>query len=53
MGGICNSCKYFKANVHLGEDKPHHCGFQNVALNETESRQNCDECVPKTKGCYH
>jgi hypothetical protein len=48
MGGICNTCKYFRAEVYPGEEKPHHCDFQGVALSESESRQNCDEWVPQS-----
>ncbi len=44
MGGICNTCKYFEASVHPGEEKLHHCDFQDITLNESESRQSCDEC---------
>lgn len=53
MSGICNTCRYFRAEVHLEQEKPHHCDFQNVALSEDESQQNCEECVPKTKGRQH
>lgn len=56
MAGICNTCKYFRADVHAGEGKPHHCDFQNTALSEKDSRQSCNECVPKSergKGCCH
>lgn len=53
MRGICNTCKYFKANVHREEEKPHHCNFQNIALSKYDSKQICDECIPKNKGCYH
>lgn len=53
MAGICNTCKYFRANVYSDKEKPHHCDFQKVALSESESRQNCDECVPRNKGCCH
>lgn len=53
MAGICNTCKYFKANVHLGKEKPHYCDFQDVALSESESRETCDECIPQNKGCAH
>lgn len=45
MGGICNTCKYFQANVHPSQEKLHHCDFQDVALNESGSQQSCDECV--------
>ena len=56
MPGICNTCKYFKADVHSDENKPHHCNFQNVALSEPESHNNCDECIPRDKNgksCCH
>jgi hypothetical protein len=47
MAGICNSCVYFRKNMHPGEEKPHHCAYQNVPLSEEEANQNCDECVPR------
>lgn len=55
MAGICNSCNYFRANVHPQEEKPHQCDFQKLPLGEIESQQNCEECVPrsKNKGCCH
>lgn len=51
MGGICLSCKFFRANVHKGADKPHHCDFQNVPLSDSEANAPCDECQPKN--CSH
>ena len=47
MEGICNTCKHFRSNSHPNEEKLHHCSFQDMALSESESRQNCDECVPQ------
>lgn len=44
MTGICNTCVYFRPNVHAEGEKPHHCDFQKVPLSESESRQNCEEC---------
>ena len=47
MAGICSTCKYFKADAHPGDEKMHHCEFQNSALSEHDSHHNCPECIPK------
>ena len=47
MAGICNTCKYFEANVRPDEVRPHYCDLQDEPVTEEQSRQNCEECVPR------
>lgn len=46
MAGICNTCKFFRANAHPGTEKRHHCDALDSPLSEEHSQHNCPECVP-------
>lgn len=46
MAGVCRTCGFFVADVHPGEQKPHHCAFQDVPLSEEEAGMECEEHVP-------
>jgi len=43
MAGICKLCVYFRANVHPGKGKPHHCAALDQALSEEQAEKVCEE----------
>ncbi len=43
MAGICKLCVYFRANVHPGKEKPHHCAALDQALSEEQAEKVCEE----------
>lgn len=43
MAGTCRLCVYFRANVHPGKDKPHHCAALDQPLSEEDAGKCCDE----------
>ncbi|MFQ5837052.1 MAG: hypothetical protein ACE5HG_04270 [Candidatus Bathyarchaeia archaeon] len=43
MAGICQTCVYFRGNVHLGKDKPHHCAALDEPLSLAEAAEECPD----------
>jgi len=43
---MCASCSYFQPYVHADSAQPHHCGFVNKPMGETQLRLDCHDFVP-------
>jgi DNA-binding MarR family transcriptional regulator len=40
---MCVSCQYFRAEVHSGDERPHHCMLVNAPMGDGEMRLDCPE----------
>lgn len=42
----CVGCRYFRANVHRDQARPHHCAFVDAAFGDRDLRLDCAEHAP-------
>ncbi len=40
---MCQSCRFFAPNAHIGSDRPHHCRFVDLPLGPGDLRLDCTE----------
>jgi DNA-binding MarR family transcriptional regulator len=45
---MCVSCRYFRANVHVDPDLPHHCALVDAPFADRHLRLDCAEHAPAT-----